>query len=114
MTRTSFSLPAAVRRRRRHRAESTMARPKTLVAGNCCFSVGFYDQDLLLPMIDTLVYVGQEDDSENGRMWLFKQPESPSALDEVGSPEPPTMVAFRDNQLHEIVDFDGLVERLRE
>jgi hypothetical protein len=91
-----------------------MARPETLVAGNCYFSVGFGDQDLLLPMIDTLVYVGQEDDSENGRMWLFKQPVSPSALDEVGSPEPPTMVAFSDNQLHEIVDFDGLVERLRE
>lgn len=91
-----------------------MARPETLVAGNCYFSVGFYDRDLLLPMIDTLVYVGQEDDSENGRMWLFKQPESASAPDEVGSPEPPTMVAFSDSQLHEIVDFDGLVERLRE
>ena len=31
-----------------------MARPETLVAGNCYFLVGFYDPDLLLPMIDTL------------------------------------------------------------
>jgi hypothetical protein len=91
-----------------------MARPETLVVGNCYFSVGFYDQDLLLPMIDTLVYVGQEDD-EQGRMWLFKQPESPSASDDmVPSSEPPTMVAFSDSQLHEIVDFEGLLERLRE
>jgi len=30
-----------------------MARPESLVAGNCYFSVGFYDQDLVLPMIDT-------------------------------------------------------------
>jgi hypothetical protein len=39
-----------------------MARPESLVVGNCYFSIGFYDQDLLLPTIDTLVYVGQEDD----------------------------------------------------
>lgn len=36
-----------------------MARPETLIPGNCYFSVGFYDNDLVLPMIDTLVYVGQ-------------------------------------------------------
>ena len=89
--------------------------PETLVAGNCYFSVGFYDRDLVLPMIDTLVYVGQEDDPEDGRMRLFKQQKSSSASDEVTpSSEPPTTVAFSDSQLHEIVDFDGLVERLRE
>jgi hypothetical protein len=71
-----------------------MARPETLVAGNCYFSIGFNDRDLVLPLIDTLVYVGQEDDPEDGRMWLFKQPESASASDEVTpSSEPPTMVA---------------------
>jgi len=46
-----------------------MARPETLVPGNCYFSVGFYDNDLVLPMIDTLVYVGQsDDDPDHGRM----------------------------------------------
>jgi hypothetical protein len=92
-----------------------MARPESLVVGNCYFSVGFYDQGLLLPMIDTLVYAGQEDDPEHGRMWLFKQPESqPSSDDVVPSSEPPTMVFFSDTELHEIVDFEGLLERLRE
>ena len=33
---------------------STMARPETLIPGNCYFSVHFYDNDLVLPMIDTL------------------------------------------------------------
>lgn len=78
-----------------------MARPESFVVGNCYFSVAFYDQDLLLPMIDTLVYVGQEDDPEEGRMWLFKQPESESVSDDVAaSSEPPTMVAFTDGRLH--------------
>jgi hypothetical protein len=30
---------------------------------------------LVLPMIDTLVYVGQETDQDDGRLWLFKDPE---------------------------------------
>ena len=45
-----------------------MARPETLVPGNCYFSVGYYDSDLLLPMIETLVYVGQENHQEEGRL----------------------------------------------
>ena len=92
-----------------------MARPETLIPGNCYFSVGFYDNDLVLPMIDTLIYVGQETDQHEGRLWLFKEPESPSSPDEQDpSSEPPALIAFSDSQLHEIVDFDGLMQRLRE
>jgi len=92
-----------------------MARSETLIPGNCYFSVGFYDNDLVLPMIDTLVYVGQETDQDEGRLWLFKEPESPPNPDEQDpSPEPPALIAFSDRQLHGIVDFDGLRQRLRE
>jgi hypothetical protein len=92
-----------------------MARPETLISGNCYFSVHFYDNDLLLPMIETLVYVGQEIDQAEGRLWLFKEPESPPSPDEQGIvPEPPTLIGFSDRQLHEIVDFNGLMQRLRE
>ena len=92
-----------------------MARPETLVPGNCYFPVGFYDNDLVLPMIDTLVYVGQETDQDEGRLWLFKEPESPSSPDEQDpSSEPSALIGFSDSQLHEIVDFDGLMQRLRE
>lgn len=92
-----------------------MARPETLIPGNCYFSVHCYDNDLLLPMIDTLVYVGQEIDPDEGRLWLFKEPESPPSPDEQDlDPEPPALVGFSDKQLHEIVDFDGVVQRLCE
>jgi hypothetical protein len=92
-----------------------MARPESLIPGNCYFSVHFYDNDLRLPMIDTLVYVGQEIDQDEGRLWLFKEPESPSSPDEQDvAPEPPALIGFSDKQLHDIVDFDGLIQRLRE
>ena len=92
-----------------------MARPETLIPGNCYFSVHFYDNDLMVPMIDTLTYVGQEHDEEHQRLWLFKEPESPPPGDEGDvSPEPSDFIAFSDKQLHGIVDIDGLIQRLRE
>lgn len=92
-----------------------MARPETLVPGNCYFSIHFYDKDLLLPCIDTLVYVGQEIDEDEGHLWLFKEPERASNPEEQNvTPEPAALLALPDEQLHEIVDFDGLVQRLRE
>ena len=92
-----------------------MARPETLIPGNCYFSVEFYDNDLVMPMIDTLVYVGQNDDPDQGRMWLFKEPGSvPSSEQDGASDDGPTFIAFSDKQLHEIVDFSGLIQRIRE
>ncbi len=92
-----------------------MARPETLVPGNCYFSVGFYDDDLVLPMIDTLVYVGQSSDPDHGPMWLFKEPyASPGSEQERTADDGPALIAFSDTPLHEIVDFDGLIQRVRE
>lgn len=60
-------------------------------------------------MIDTLVYVGQDSDQDEGLLWLFKEPD-----EQEGESEPPALIGFSDKQLHEIVDFDGLMQRLRE
>jgi hypothetical protein len=77
--------------------------------------VGFYDNDLVMPMIDTLVYVGQSDDPDHERMWLFKEPDPPPSSEQDGaSDDGPTLIAFSDKQLHEIVDFSGLLQRIRE
>ena len=92
-----------------------MARPETLVAGNCYFSIAFYDDDLVLPMIDTLVYVGQTDDPHHGRTWLFKEPDAPHGTEPDGtSNESAALIAFSDGQLHGIVEFSGLIQRIRE
>src|SRR5262249_48952639 len=93
-----------------------MARPPTPGPGKFYFSVGVYDKDLFLPMIDTLIYVGQsDDDPDHGRVWLFKQPDaSPDSEREGTADDAPAFIAFSDNQLYEIVDFNGLIQRIRE
>src|SRR4051812_42010861 len=68
-----------------------------------------------MPMIDTLVYVGQNDHPDHGRMWLFKEPDPPHSSEQDGaSDDGPPLIAFSDKQLHEIVDFSGLIQRIRE
>ena len=47
-------------------------RPNELVAGNCYFRVAYYDNDLLLPIVETLIYVGFKVFPEDGETWLFK------------------------------------------
>jgi len=90
-----------------------MARPETLIPGNCYFTVAYYDTELLLPTIDTLVYVGQEDFPEHGRMWLFKEPEGETDSDEQTESVDEPWIAFTDKQLHFALDFAGLLQKLR-
>jgi hypothetical protein len=90
-----------------------MARPEELVRGNCYFKVTYYDDKLILPSIDTMVFVEEHQDPEEGRLWIFREPPSPvpaSAI-EAGAPEEdePIFVGFSDNQLHEVLDFDALL-----
>lgn len=90
-----------------------MARPETLVPGNCYFRVGCYDKDLLLPFVETLVYVRESVDPETGgHGWLFKEPDSDVPDGE--EPRPGDYWFVADADLHSILDFDGLARQLRE
>ena len=92
-----------------------MARPESLIPGHCYFSVQSYDFDLMLPRIETLVYVGHENDDDGRRLWFFKEPDSPPSPGENGpSSEPLELIGFPDEHVHAIVDFGGLMQRLRE
>ena len=90
-----------------------MARPATLVPGNCYFHVLYYDKNGLLPMIDTLVYVREVVDRETGRHgWLFKEPDGDVPQGE--EPQPGEYLVVADADLHSILDFGGLARKLRE
>jgi hypothetical protein len=90
-----------------------MARPETLVPGNCYFHVGYYDKDLRLPMIETFVYVREVVHPDTGgRAWLFKEPDGDVPDGE--EPQPGDYQLVDDTQLHSMLDFDGLARRLRE
>lgn len=89
-------------------------RPDELVPGNCYFQLGYYDNDLLLPLVQTWIYVGSETFQDEGETWLFKEPEPPSDSEHpTATSEPEPMFAMKDQDLHQLLDFDGLIRQLR-
>ena len=90
-----------------------MARPENLVPGNCYFVVSFFDRDLLIPSIDTLLFVERED-PQSGSSWIFQEPPS---TDESGKPLPdeePVLTSFSAEQLYQVLDFPELLQTLGE
>jgi hypothetical protein len=85
-----------------------MARPSELIPGSCYFMVGYCDSDLLVPSIDTLIFVG-EDASEDPRVWRFQWPERHAD----GKPSGDEFL-LSDDQLYQVVDLQGLQRLLRE
>ncbi|HEX5763998.1 MAG TPA: hypothetical protein VFY27_00385, partial [Woeseiaceae bacterium] len=62
-----------------------MAHPSSLVAGNCYFLVHYYDRDLLVPNVSTLVFRESRVDEETGhRLWLFDEPTSSAEVSDAG------------------------------
>jgi hypothetical protein len=91
-----------------------MARPEALVPGNCYFRLAFYDTDLRLPIVETLLYVGEDVGEDGAPMWLFKEPDAPAGPDGEAAPEPSPLFLCSAADMHTIVDFDGLGQWLRE
>lgn len=89
-------------------------RPTELVPGNCYFSVGYFDDNLLFPGIQTLVYVRVGEDAEDGRrMWIFRDVSS-GVSDDDGEPDEQIQFGFPDEQLYAILDFPGLIRVLED
>lgn len=82
-------------------------RPTELIPGNCYFTLGFFDNEMLFPMIQTLVFSCEETDAASGRVWLFAEP---SSAEKGGRP----LWQFPEAQLYQILDFTGLLEALGE
>lgn len=83
-----------------------MARPHDLVAGNCYFTLFYYDNELLLPSIQTLIYRGVDAYDDGQRVWLFEEPSS------TDSSEPVVPIGFPDEQLDRVLDLAGLLKGL--
>ena len=85
-----------------------MARPGDLVPGNCYFTVHYFDDDLLLPSVDTLIYRGVGEYDDGGTVWIFDRPDSAEA-DGPGIP-----MGFPDEQLYSVLEIDALRTKLAE
>ncbi len=98
-----------------------MAHPESLISGNCYFLVNYFDSDLLLPSIHTLVYLYSEKSDDNRELWIFEEPCSIAPQDEAEEPddsdgeaEQPIQVAFDEDNLYQVLDFQGLLKKLNE
>jgi hypothetical protein len=84
-----------------------MARPRELIPGNCYFTLFYYDTDLVVPSIQTLIYRGVDKYDDDGRrVWLFEEPSGEDASEAV------IRFGFPDDQLHMILDLAGLLRGL--
>lgn len=83
-----------------------MARPHDLVAGNCYFTLFYYDDELLIPSVQTLIYRGIDEYEDGGRVWVFEEPPGTDTA------EPVIPVGFPDEHLDQVLDLAGLLRRL--
>ena len=78
--------------------------PRSLVPGNCYFYVGYNDDKLSVPHVQTLIYRRCETGDDGERLWLFEEP----------GYETPLLVRFADKQLYGILEFEQLTDKLSE
>lgn len=92
-----------------------MAHPASLVPGNCYFLVTFYDEDLIVPCIETFVFKKQELDDEGEKIWIFEEPitETASSEEKLDDDEP-ILIGFRADTLYQLIELDGLVRKVNE
>ena len=92
-----------------------MAHPATVVPGNCYFLVGYADRDLLVPLIDTIIYRRIDEDPDGKQRWIFEYPVVEGEAEDEGENEPaPSLLAIPADQLYDVLDFDGLRRVLME
>lgn len=87
-----------------------MARPQSLVPGAIFFLVHYYDDELLVPDIQTLEYRSQDVDDDGKHIWLFCEP---GGSQESSSGEV-TLIGFHESQLYELLSIDELLSAVTE
>jgi hypothetical protein len=83
-----------------------MADPDSLVKGNCYFHVGYVDSDLLIPVIDTFIFIEKVDKED--KYWLFQDAESFASQS-----EDPDYLAVPEEQLYTMLDISELRTHLK-
>lgn len=76
-----------------------MARPDSLIVGAIFFLVHYYDEDLLVPDIQTLEYWDRTTSDDGTDLWFFREPSASVDPDA----DEPSLTGFDESQLHELV-----------
>lgn len=82
-----------------------MANPRTLIPGSTFFRVVYFDDDLLLPVVQTLIFDSKHTDDSGEDLWVFREPGKTEAA---GQGEV-VRLGFGERDLHQILDHAGLM-----
>lgn len=85
---------------------------KNLILGKCYFHLNYFDKDLKLPDIKTLIYIGENAgfDRTCETLWLFQNAESYIGSSDVSGSK--GVVALQ--TLSALRDWEGLISELKE
>jgi hypothetical protein len=87
-----------------------MINPNFLIPGNCYFLVGYIDETLSVPLIDTLIFLEKKIDENDTHYWLFQRAESYFNKDETE----PEYLTVEEDSLEMILDIHKLQRELIE
>jgi hypothetical protein len=87
-----------------------MARTDVLIPGSIFFLVHYFDDDLLIPSIQTLKFIERTTLDDGAPIWLFRELSSGDGAED---PAPP-LVGVREAQIYQLLDLDGLVRVVNE
>lgn len=88
-----------------------MAHPDSLVIGCDYFVVHYYDEELLVPSVMTLRYVGCVADDDGNPEWTFCEPHN---LDDPLAADSEPLIAFDEDHLFEVLHLEEVIEKLNE
>ncbi len=92
-----------------------MARPDSLIPGNCYLLVHYYDDDLLVPDIQTYIFTEKIVDDDGRDLWLFSEPVSTATPEDASEEaDAPMILAIGAEQLYAMLDIRALGKLLSE
>jgi len=87
-----------------------MANPRTLITGSIFFRVSYFDDDLLIPDVQTLIFDSKYTDDSGEDLWVFREP----GQDESAEQSEAIRVGFGESDLYELLNYAELTRVIGE
>jgi hypothetical protein len=87
-----------------------MANPKTLIPGSTFFRVNYFDDDLLIPDVQTLIFDSKHNDNSGADLWVFREP----GQDESAEQNEVIRVGFGESDLYQLLNYAELTRVIGE
>jgi len=87
-----------------------MANPRSLIPGATFFRVNYFDDDLLIPAVQTLIFDSKYTDDSGDDLWVFREP----GQDDEGEKGEVVRVGFGESDLYQLLNYAELLSVIGE